>query len=382
MIWRKALPLGVLLLLVVALLGCSSQVTPAAPNQGSGQVASPTAAAVTPQVTALPGVTVTDALGRTLYFDIPPQRIVIAGRASILLADAVYAFTSAPEKVVALTKAKQGMDFLALVDPQVGEKAVLGPESSPEAIAAHKPDVVLMKAFLADKLGRIVENLGIPVFYLSLETPEAYPQELAQLGALMGEPERGQALAAYYLNKMNAVTEAVADLPAPGVLVLQHSVKGGETAYLVPPKPWIQTQMVRLAGGTPLWAEEVSGGSWTVVDAEQIAAWNPEVILLIDYFGSPLEAVQALDEGGFGPNLKAVQAHQVWPFPKDFLSWDQPDTRWILGLMWTAKQLHPDRFADLDILAESDAFYRTLYGLDEVALAEVRARLAANAGLK
>ena len=53
------------------------------------------------------------------------------------------------------------------------------------------------------------------------------------------------------------------------------------------------------------------------------------------------------------------------PFPGDFYSWDQPDTRWILGLMWIAKVLHPELFAATDLKDEIRYFYSFLYGLDD-----------------
>ncbi len=332
-----------------------------------------------PSSTPAPGgeVRATDALGRPVRLPRPPQRIVVAGRAGLLLADALYAFPTAPQQVVALPRARQGMDFLTLVDPDLPSKASLSPESSVEAIAAYHPDLVLMKAFLAPKLGAAVEASGLPVFYLSLENPQTYPQELAQLGALLGQPERGQELAAYYLNKTGAVREAVHGAPPPRTLVLQHSAKGGETAYLVPPASWIQTEMVRLAGGTPLWATQVAGSSWTPVGLEQIVAWNPEQIFLIDYFASPAEAAEAL-RAQWGPALAAP----IHPFPKDDLSWDQPDPRWVLGLLWMAKHLHPDRLQGMDLNAEVNAFYRTLYGLDEKRLSILWERLAEHGGLK
>ncbi|WP_298005177.1 hypothetical protein [Anaerolinea sp.] len=54
----------------------------------------------------------------------------------------------------------------------------------------------------------------------------------------------------------------------------------------------------------------------------------------------------------------------LYGFPADLYSWDQPDSRWILGLSWLAARLHPDRFPQFDIVAEAQQFYQRLYGLD------------------
>jgi iron complex transport system substrate-binding protein len=52
-------------------------------------------------------------------------------------------------------------------------------------------------------------------------------------------------------------------------------------------------------------------------------------------------------------------------FPGDFVSWDQPDTRWILGLEWLASRLLPEGTFSFDVQAEMRAFYQELYGLDQ-----------------
>jgi len=41
---------------------------------------------------------------------------------------------------------------------------------------------------------------------------------------------------------------------------------------------------------------------------------------------------------------------------------DYPEPRSILGILWLAKILHPDVFADLDVLKEADAFHKEFFG--------------------
>ncbi len=117
----------------------------------------------------------------------------------------------------------------------------------------------------------------------------------------------------------------------------------------------------------PAWLD-VQGSGWTVVTLEQIAAWDPDQVYVIDYLGDPLQAIEKLRADPVAQNLKAVRSSQVFAFPKDTYSWDQPDTRWILGLQWIASHIHPDRFVDLDILQEFTTFYRTLYRLDNATI--------------
>lgn len=126
--------------------------------------------------------------------------------------------------------------------------------------------------------------------------------------------------------------------------------------------------MVTLAGGQPVWVEAAQGGGWAVVNLEQIAAWNPDQIFIINYSSSSAETVATLKTDPQWAQVPAVSNGQIYPFASDFYSWDQPDTRWGLGLLWLAKQIQPERFADIDMQAELYHFYEDLYGLDRVAI--------------
>ena len=152
--------------------------------------------------------------------------------------------------------------------------------------------------------------------------------------------------------------------PSRRVLLLYYSDRDGEIAFNVPPLSWMQTTQVEQAGGVPVWADANPGGGWTKVGLEQVAAWDADVILLVSYFRSVDEVTAELKADPQWQALRAVQAGKLYGFPGDYYSWDQPDTRWILGQMWLAKTLHPDLFSDLDLQAELLEFYSTLYALD------------------
>jgi iron complex transport system substrate-binding protein len=102
-----------------------------------------------------------------------------------------------------------------------------------------------------------------------------------------------------------------------------------------------------------------------VVTLDQIAAWNPYEIAIIDYGGGAKEDVAAIKVDPTWKSLDAVKNNHVMAFPMDFLSWDQPDPRWILGLTWMAVNLHADSFPELDIQEEVINFYGFMYSLPE-----------------
>ncbi len=316
---------------------------------------------------------VTDSLGRTVSFEEPPRRIVIAGRAVLLIADAVYMFPEAEEKVAAVEKITQGAkNFVPLVDGRFDEKTVLPRMVGAEEIMAVQPDLVLLKTYMRHKLGRPLERLGVPVVYLNFESPGEYLEEVRTLGKLMGNPARAEEIESFYTSRLTAVEDATASIhegKKPSVLFLSYSDRGGTVTFNVPPGEWLQARLIENAGGVPVWTKrqkgsENSSGGWRKVGVEQIAGWDPEYIVVTSYFSNVDDIIDRLYADPVWRNLDAVKEKRLYGFPADFFSWDQPDTRWILGLMWLAKKLHPDRLQDLDMRREVYAFYGELYGVD------------------
>jgi len=166
------------------------------------------------------------------------------------------------------------------------------------------------------------------------------------------------------VKKVTDQTSTLTEEQKPSVLMLQYSDKGGEVSFKVPPLGWLQTSLVTLAGGTPIWKDVPTDG-WTLVTLEQIAAWNPQVIFIIDYKGNAVDIVKNLKSDAKWSLLDAVKNEKIFAFPLDFQSWDQPDTRWPLALTWVAMKLHPDLFSTVDFNQEIVSFYKNFYSLDD-----------------
>ena len=367
----------VLLISLVLLSACAPQNnTPGTPTALTTPTAtnSPTMVKTTLVKTTLvlTTLTLTDALGREVSLPNPPKRIVITGKALIMVVDAVYMFPEAPERIAALGNAGQGTsNFISLIDPSYAAKATLQQDAGAEQIAAANPDLVILKSSLAETLGKSLEALDIPVIYVDFETPEQYVRDLAILGKVFQNESRAQQIAEFYQNKVTGVQTALqgeapgtSGVGKPRVLMLYYSDTGGAVAFNVPPMTWMQTQIVQLAGGEPVWASANPANGWTKVSLEQIAAWDADQIFIISYFKNPSEVVTSLKSNPQWQALRAVQQGHLYAFPGDLYSWDQPDARWILGLSWLATRLHPDRFSQVDIVQETKQFYQVLYGLD------------------
>jgi len=321
---------------------------------------------------------ITDTTGNTVVMDGLPERITFAGRASIMVADALYMFPQAPERIVGVGFTNQGKgNFTAVLDSGYKDKTYLDYSAGVEQIAGTHPDLVIMKNYMRRKLGDPVSELGIPVLYLSLETPSQYEADFKVLGKVFGDEKRADYIISWYKKRLDAVTEKTEILSKrPSVLFLYHSARDGEVAFNVPPREWIQTSMVRMAGGDPVWSDSVSGKGWIKVNFEQIAAWNPDYIFIAAYKQNEKAVVKSLISSPRWKQLEAVKNGRVSAFPVDFYSWDQPDSRWILGVSWLAKTMHPGLFSGLSIEKITKDFYKDLYLMsDETYNREIKTRL-------
>ncbi len=344
------------LVLVLILVACAG---PAAPAPTAAPAATPTSA----------DFTVTDALGRKVTFARPPQRIVVVGKALFMIADAIYLFPESSARVAAIGKTVQNKrDFIPVIDPNYSSKTILETDAGAEQIAAAKPDLVLLKSSVAESLGKPVEALGIPVVYVDFETPEQYWRDITMLGQLFQNEARAKQVIAFYQGRIERISKALDGVASkPRVLLLYYSDKDGAMAFNVPPLTWIQTMLVEMAGGQPVWKDAQLGSGWTKVNLEQIAAWDADQIYIVAYTKNSSDVVKQLEADPQWQALRTVKQGKLYGFPGDYYSWDQPDPRWILGLTWLAAKINPDRFPDLDLDQEIRTFYKEFYNLGDAA---------------
>ena len=331
------------------------------------------APAATPTGSGAPAIRVTDAAGRTVELARLPQRIVVVGNGSYMTLDLLYMFPGASRRLVGMEKkGPSASDFPLLLDPTFAEKAALL-SPGPEQIAVLHPDLVLTRGHGLDQTGTALDAIHVPVVYLGLETPEEFYHDVANLGVLLGQPDRAGEITAYYQSRVARIRagwQGVRVAEQPRVLVVEYTERGGAGAMRVPAKPWMQTLEVETAGGRPVWLDSAAPTSgWTVANLEQIARWDPDQIILVVWTTlDPAKVVATLKTDPQWHALRAVRQDALWAFPSDFHGWDTPDPRWLLGMTWMAKTLYPDSFKSLEVMTEVYSFFGTLYGMDESAI--------------
>jgi iron complex transport system substrate-binding protein len=308
---------------------------------------------------------VQDALERTLEFSEYPERIVIAGKQTPMLANFFYLFPSKLERLLAVENRYQSPDrFLELIDDEYQSKLILEKGAGVEQIAPLNPDLVILKTYMKEEIGTGLEEVGIPVIYVSFEDIENIYNDIRVIGKVLDEEERAEEIILVYQKTYSEINDKIKSVSnVKNVLFLQATNIDQKYSFQVPSSSWLQTKMIEDLKSNPVWVSASLSGGWTDVNFEQILNWNPDDIFIINYRGQSNEITMGLKNDELWKSFMSDNKASLSPFPYDFISWDQPDPRWILGYTWMASELHPEQIGRDYVLETVKNFYTFFYGM-------------------
>lgn len=195
---------------------------------------------------------------------------------------------------------------------------------------------------------------GMAVLHDNLQTPEKYIFLVRHFGRIAGVVDGAELLASYLEEKLALVRDG------------RSSISRRPRAYYSMGKPLFHIKGERLENNLleEAGAESVNkrvkckGRPGINLTPEKINELDPEYIFISGFLSSPTEEFLAgCREKGI--DVVATRLGQVHNFPSP--GWDFGSPRWILGLMFMARTMHPDVY-DFDIEAEAGEFYRRFYG--------------------
>jgi iron complex transport system substrate-binding protein len=253
--------------------------------------------------------------------------------------------------------------WMAATNPQVGAIPRTVGDANIEELLARKVDVALL-LYDAERVLPKLSAVGIPAlisqpFGRPAASEEAFIAETMRAVRLFGQVLGGDAEAQaaawcdYFETRIRRVLARTKDLPpsqrprlyyARGPLAL-NTQGGGSYTY------WSGV----IAGATLIGSASPLAGSGTMA-MEDILRWDPQLVLVGRHY--PLALVRN-DPRWAG--VAAVRDGRVLPMPDGVFYWDGGPEGALLLTEFIAKLLHPDRFADLDMRAEVQAYYARFY---------------------
>lgn len=306
---------------------------------------------------ALPeAIQVTDQAGNLVTINQPVRRVISAYGPSTALVYSVGAGDRLVSASYLGARDPEGAAAMERIDPRfqeiMGDDNFNQSEFNIEQSAVLNTDLVLTSA-RADWLDAI-DQLDIPVILFDPETPEALQEAVLLTGQLFGPHTTAQAevWVSYYNRVVSEIESRTTQIPTderPQVLFT------GTNALRVASGEMYQTDIIQAAGGKSVSSELY--GFWNDVNLEQIALWNPEIIIVPPYGGASVEAITESQEWQI---LDAVAAGKVYRMPKLVVPWDTPAPDSVLGIIWMAQLLNAE-LVDFDCSQEVAYFYPTFY---------------------
>ena len=118
--------------------------------------------------------------------------------------------------------------------------------------------------------------------------------------------------------------------------------------------------MLLRAGGINVAAADIQG--YKEYTLEQLANWDPDVIIVQDRYPEVYEEVTTQPEYA---ELKAVKNGNVILAPYWTKPWGNPDADSIaLGELWLAHELDPELISADTVQQRAEEFYETFYGVE------------------
>ena len=363
-----ALLLALLLPLAMLLSGCAQNAGPAAsaeavPTQEAAGAETAQDAVAPPEEAAPQEREITDMAGRTMTVPLEIESVFSTGPAA-----AIYLYTLVPDKLLGWNYALNDIEKSIILEqyhdlPNFGQ----GDAVNYEAVIAAGPTIALNVTSIndgsIDASDALAEQLGVPVVMVSSDLLDA-PAVYRFMGELFGVEEQAEALAAYAEETFNAISSL--DIPNEEKVRIYYG--NGEDSLETAPAGSSHGQIIDLVNAVNVADLELGDGSRVQISAEQLLAWDPDVIIVngepkADMTGSA--AAEAILADPLFATLKAVQNGAVYGTPNAPFSWVDrpPGPNRIVGMRWLSGLIYPE-YLDYDVDEAVREFFQLFYHVE------------------
>ncbi|MDR1965356.1 MAG: ABC transporter substrate-binding protein [Synergistaceae bacterium] len=272
------------------------------------------------------------------------------------------------DKLIGTTEVIQQLPWYGKVYPRIRDvKAFTGPNISgfnAEEVLAAKPDVVIVST---QKDAEVLRNAGITAVFVTFRDFDGLKETVRVTAKVLGgdAEERAEKFISYFEGNLQLLNDRLGDLPdsqRPKVYEVR-SPNPLDTDGRVS----ICTEWLAAAGGVNAIAD-IAEDNQTTVTMEEVLKADPDYIIIgtQNAVGSqnadPIaEKIKNAPEWS---TVKAVKEGRVYTNPVGTFLWARYSCEEALQVLWVAKLLHPDKFADIDLTKQVRDFYKTFYDFD------------------
>lgn len=308
--------------------------------------------------TASSQISLVDQRGETVTIDGPVDRIAF----TVIPAPSIFAaLDQSYDRIV-------GINQSTLVANQNGMFATLFPESTRSAVVSGsdfvpnietliglQPDVVVQWGDQGSDVVTPITDAGMPVVGLTYGTQEDLETWITLFATLAGKTERGEQLIDWQHDRIEQVSARVAEqtVDKPRAMMLAKA----SDSYTTTTDTGYDGFQFDLVGADLVTTGFVSDNSQ--VGAEQILAWDPEVIFLSAFDETTPEQILADPQLA---SVSAVKNNRVYKTPLGAYRWQVPSAESPLMWEWMFSVLYPE--AETDLRAQVTDAFTDLFAYD------------------
>ncbi|NLN88020.1 MAG: ABC transporter substrate-binding protein [Syntrophomonadaceae bacterium] len=257
----------------------------------------------------------------------------------------------------------QSFSWMQLVNPAITEKPAFGAGSAvtAEELLTLKPDLVIT-ANAND--AEAFRNAGLTTLCMMFNNYKGLKESVLKTGEALGgdATTRAQAYVGYLDGNIKMVQDRLADVPnesRPTVYYLDG--QSGKTPYSTGGSGTMQEEWITMGGGQ-LATAELFQGMTKEITPEELIKLDPDYIVVGGL--NQATAHKALMADTNLANLKAIKDGHVYRIPQGTFQWDRFGSESALQVVWMAKTLYPDKFADVDLKKMTVDFYKDYLDYD------------------
>ncbi|MBQ3708697.1 MAG: ABC transporter substrate-binding protein [Clostridia bacterium] len=315
--------------------------------------------------------TVTDHFGNVVTVPEKIDRIVVCDIYPLPSVLAVF-FDSA-EKIVgmagpSMSAAKNSL--LSELYPEILDAKtdfIDGTTVNIEELMKLEPDLVFYGG--TPSMGEQFANAGIPAVGVSAgkwdyDAIETLNNWILLLSEIFPGNDKYETVKSYSETVYNRVQERVKDLPDAERERVFFLFQYNDTTITTSGKHFFGQWWADAVGAKNV-GEEMETDNSTAVSMEQIYAWNPARILITNF--NPAQPDDLLNNSIGSYDWSEVEAVKEGKINKMPLGMYRSYTCGVdtpVTLIWMAKTVYPDLFGDFDITAETQAYYKAVFGID------------------
>ena len=237
-----------------------------------------------------------------------------------------------------------------------------------EAVIAANPTIAINSGKINDAMvsdcDALSESLGIPVVAVDNELNNS-AEAFRFMGELLGVEDHAEELA-QYAEQVFTDINVLSDIPEEKKVSVYFG--NGEDSLETAPRGSQHAQILDAINAVNVADLELGDGSRVQISAEQLLAWDPDVIVVngepkADKIGS--SAAEDILSNPDYASLKAVQDQKVYGTPNAPFSWvDRPaGPNRLIGMRWFSALIYPE-YIKCDINEEIHKFFDLFYHVD------------------